>query len=104
MLLEASVNTLRSAAVFSKGIAKLHEACDTFLKLAKGYISSAGQADESWPRDAQHPTATDIFDPTSLSQQDWDAMFDDWDLGLGGENARNMSYVFTGGFPWHGAQ
>lgn len=103
-LLEASVKTLESAAAFSKGITKLHDACNTFLKLARGHLSSTSQADESWHNDMQYPSATDTFDPTALSQHDWDAMFDNWDLGLGGEDARSLSHVFTGGFPWQGVQ
>lgn len=45
----------------------------------------------------QQPT-TEAFDLTSPYGQDWDAMLDDWDLGLGGENAREMSSFLTGSF------
>ena len=46
---------------------------------------------ESYEGSLQQLLATEAFDPTSLYGQDWDAMLDDWDLGLGGENAREMS-------------
>jgi hypothetical protein len=51
-------------------------------------------------------TTTDVRDPGSdidididlpdfpLSQEDWNGMLDEWDLGLGAENAREMSAFF----------
>lgn len=35
-----------------------------------------------------------ILPDLPLSQQAWDGMFDEWDLGLGAENAREMSSYF----------
>ncbi|KAL8916800.1 MAG: hypothetical protein Q9208_008339 [Pyrenodesmia sp. 3 TL-2023] len=93
-LMEVSVETLKSAAQHSSGVAKLHHVCETFLNLAKAYVAQIKGPLYQQP-------ATDTFDPTSIYGQDWDAMLDDWDLGLGVENAREMSSFLTGGFfPW----
>lgn len=97
-LMEVSVETLKSAAQYSSGIAKLHEACKTFFNLAKAYMEQTIKKGESYEGPLHQQPATEAFDPTSLYGQDWDAMLDDWDLGLGGENAREMSSFLTGGF------
>ena len=89
--MEVSVETLKSAAQYSSGVAKLHDACETFFKLAKAYMAQTIQNLHQQP-------AAEPFDPASLYGQDWDAMLDDWDLGLGGENAREMSSFLTGSF------
>ena len=95
-LMEISVKTLKSAAQYSSGVAKLHDACETFFNLAKAYMAQTIKRGESYPLHQQR--ASEAFDPTSLYRQDWDAMLDHWDLGLGGENAREMSSFLTGGF------
>lgn len=46
---------------------------------------------------AWQPPETDVdidLPDFPLSQQDWNGMLDDWDLGLGAENAREMSMYF----------
>ncbi|KAL8991741.1 MAG: hypothetical protein Q9169_007695 [Polycauliona sp. 2 TL-2023] len=102
-LLGDFVSTLWSAAEHSPTIKKLHYACNSFHQIAKAYIA----------RQSQHipPAGTDpvgtftdwqnmnglgdaAFQPMSdslLSQQDWDLMLNDWDLGLGTLDARQMS-------------
>ncbi|KAK4994045.1 hypothetical protein LTR66_005842 [Elasticomyces elasticus] len=101
-LMGDSVETLKSAAQYSSGVAKLHDACETFFSLAKTYMAQTtmtGQQSYEGPLDQQ--VATEAFDPTSLYGQDWDTMLDDWDLGLGGENAREMSSFLAGNsFTW----
>ena len=96
--MEISVKTLRSAAEYSSGVAKLHDACETFLNLAKTYVAQMIKKGESYEGPLHQQPATEAFDPTRLYGQDWDAMLDDWDLGLGGENAREMSSFLTGSF------
>ena len=43
-------------------------------------------------------SAMEIFDVASLSKQDWDDMFKEWELGLSGETAREVSSFLTNGF------
>lgn len=97
-LMEASVGTLKSAAQYSSGVAKLHDACETFFNLAKAYMAHMIKKGESSEGPLHHQPATEAFDPISLYGQDWDAMLNDWDLGLGGANAREMSSFLTGSF------
>lgn len=92
--MEVSVETLRCAAQHSSGVAKLHDACETFFNLAKAYVAKTTRKADFYDRGP----ATETLDPTSLYRQDWDAMLDDWDLGIGGENAREMSSFLSGGF------
>jgi len=92
------VETLKSAAQYSPGIAKLHDACETFFKLAKAYMAQTNRREESYDGPLHQQSATEAFDVTSLYGREWDAMLDDWDLGLGGENAREMSSFLTGSF------
>ncbi|KAL9032414.1 MAG: hypothetical protein Q9180_006513 [Flavoplaca navasiana] len=103
-LLGEFVSTLQSAAEQSHSIKKLHYACNSFHQIAKAFVA----------RRSQHlpPSATGAnsncmdwqsFDGTSgespfqplsdtlLSQQDWDSMLSEWDLGLGTLDARQMS-------------
>lgn len=94
--MEISVETLKSAAQYSSGVAKLHDACETFFNLAKAYMVQTIRKGKSYEGPLQQQPAA--FDPASLYGQDWDAMLDEWDLGLGGENAREMSSFLTGGF------
>lgn len=96
--MEVSVQTLKSAAQYSSGVAKLRDACETFFNLAKAYMAQTIQKGASYEGPLHRQPATEAFDPTSLYGQDWGAMLDDWDLGLGGENAREMSSFLAGSF------
>ncbi|KAL8888507.1 MAG: hypothetical protein Q9215_004073 [Flavoplaca cf. flavocitrina] len=103
-LLGEFVSTLQSAAEQSHSIKKLHYACNSFHQIAKAFVARRSQH--------LHPSATgannistdwQAFDGTSgeyssqslsdtqLSQQDWDSMLSEWDLGLGTLDARQMS-------------
>lgn len=96
--MEISVETLKSAAQYSSGVAKLHDACETFFNLAKAYVAQTIRKGESYENPLHQQPATEAFELTSLYRQDWDAMLDDWDLGLGGEYAREMSSFLTESF------
>jgi hypothetical protein len=96
--MEVSVETLNSAAQYSSGVAKLHEACETFFNLARAYMTQTIKKSQSFNGPLHQHPATEAFDLTSLHGRKWDAMLDDWDLGLGGENAREMSSFLTGSF------
>lgn len=99
--MELSIQTLRSAAQYSSGVAKLRDACEAFFNIAKAYMVQTIKKGESHEGPPHQQPATEVFDPTSLNGQDWDAMLNDWDLGLGGENAREMSSFLTGSlFSW----
>ncbi|KAI9801894.1 MAG: hypothetical protein M1833_002208 [Piccolia ochrophora] len=101
-LMEASVETLKSAAQYSSGVAKLHDACETFLNLARVYMAQTMEKGGSYEGPLHQQPAPQAFDSTCLYGQDFDAMLDDWDLGLGGENARELSSFLTGGLSsWH---
>ena len=80
-LMEVSVETLKSAAQYSSGVAKLHDACETFFNLAKAYMAQTVKKGEFYDGTMHQQPATEAFDPISLYGQDWDAMLDDWDLG-----------------------
>ncbi|KAL8942077.1 MAG: hypothetical protein Q9211_001553 [Gyalolechia sp. 1 TL-2023] len=102
-LLGAFVSTLQSAAEQSRAVEKLYRACRSFHQIAEAYIANrSGRV--TLMKDKDEKVVTDCqplgrmseadFQPlseTSLSQQDWDFMLIDWDLGLGTEDARQMS-------------
>ena len=98
--MEASVTTLKSAAQHSSGVAKLHDACETFFNLAKAYMAHTTKQGESHGSAQHQYPAMEACDLTSFYRQDWDAMLNDWDLGLSGEYAREMSSFLTGSFSW----
>lgn len=96
--MEVSLETLKAAAQHSSGVTKLHDACEMFFNLAKAYMAQAIKRGESYDGPLHQQPATGVFDQTSLHGLDWDTMLDDWDLGLGGETAREMSSFLTGSF------
>ncbi|KAI4138576.1 MAG: hypothetical protein LQ341_004599 [Variospora aurantia] len=102
-LLEAFVLTLECAAEHSHAIRKLYRACSSFHQIAKVYIAQHSQHVASL-RDRAESVAVDsrsmdtivednlqALPEFSMSQQEWDVMLSDWDLGLGTEEARQMS-------------
>ena len=102
-LLGTFVSTLESAVEQSAAIRKLHHACSNFHQIAKAYVAHRSRhvalgtdSTENVVTDCQLLGVTGEPDPQSLpdfslSQQDWDLMLDDWNLGLGAEDARNFS-------------
>ncbi|KAL8852068.1 MAG: hypothetical protein Q9221_002998 [Calogaya cf. arnoldii] len=102
-LLGEFVSTLRSAAEQSHKLKKLHYACSSFYQIAKAYVARqsqilpparAGVEDTyaNWqPFDGAGDAAFEPLSDASLSQQDWDLMLSEWDLGLGTLDARQMS-------------
>ncbi|KAL2436650.1 hypothetical protein ABEF95_012747 [Exophiala dermatitidis] len=113
-LLEQVVCTLQGAAQASDGVSKLYRACTVFSHVATVYLGKGqGHADptnhtsyqtgeSAQPGHNVGPTPTYALQPETsfgatglqdipFSQQDWNDMFDDWDFGLGAENAREMS-------------
>lgn len=96
-LLSAVVDALGAAAKSSPGVRKLHDACSRFTKIAEVLLAS--------DINIQPPaTNTQSLDPYSgdfqmvpdfpMSQQDWDGMLNEFDLGLGVESAREMTSYF----------
>ena len=97
-LMDVSVTTLKSASKYSPGIAKLHTACETFFNLAKSYM--AQKVTEGETNSGLLYEEPERFDVASLSKEDWDEMFKEWELGLSGKNAREVSsFLATGFFP-----
>ena len=84
--MEASVRTLKAAVQASPGISKLHNACEAFFDLAKSYMAQV-------LRDGEGQPVLGSFDMTS---RDWNQLLDEWELGLAGENAREMSSFLSG--------
>ncbi|KAJ9615532.1 hypothetical protein H2200_001607 [Cladophialophora chaetospira] len=115
-LLESCVETLQNVAQVSASVSKLYKACRIFYQIAKIYLSQPAeklrlQDNQQTPRPttilpsnaslqqqyttSAQETGGDIDLPDfPLSQQDWNGMLDEWDLGLGAENARQMSAFF----------
>ena len=102
-LLGDFVSTLRSAAEQSHAIDRLHFACNSFHHIAKAYVARKSQRPPSlrvgaesgysdWqPSDGNGDASFQPLSESLLSQQDWDLMLSDWDLGLGTLDARQMS-------------
>ena len=104
-LLSDFVSTLRSAAEQSHMVKKLHYACNSFHEIAKVYLARKSKhpppcgidADNNGGREWQSidgdggEAAFQQLSDALLSQQDWDLMLSDWDLGLGTLEARQMS-------------
>ncbi|KAL8932766.1 MAG: hypothetical protein Q9216_006687 [Gyalolechia sp. 2 TL-2023] len=109
-LLGAFVSTLQSAAGQSRAVKKLYHACKSFHQIAEaytanrtGHVTLLKDRDKNVLADCQTMDRTGELDfqPLSesfVSQQDWDFMLRDWDLGLGMEDARQMS-TFLDLFP-----
>ena len=115
-LLEKCVNTLHSAAQLSPNVSKLHKACHIFYQIAKTYLSHpAAKSQQSDSQQMVNPSTilpstmpptqqqtTFLRDPVGdidlpdfpLSHEDFNGMLDEWDLGIGAENARQMSAFF----------
>ncbi|KAL8871209.1 MAG: hypothetical protein Q9174_002911 [Haloplaca sp. 1 TL-2023] len=103
-LLGEFVSTLRSAAEQSSMVRKLYNACNSFHEIAKAFVagkskhlpsSGLGTHDNRVESQSVDAMAGEVaFQPWTdglLSQQDWDLMLNDWDLGLGTLEARQMS-------------
>ena len=106
------MDTLHGAAQLSQSVSKLHRACRIFYQIAKIYMNHRPQTVEppGYQGDMPQPSASlpltetpqqlpqldsDIDLPDfPLSHEDWNGMLDEWDLGLGAENAREMSSYF----------
>ena len=102
-LLEAFVTTLKTVAEISPVVKKVLNACSNFLQIAKIYVATKNKqvtlldtAAEDAITDPQaldrpHEMNLEPLPQFSWSQQDWDLMLSEWDLGLGAEDARQMS-------------
>jgi hypothetical protein len=111
-LLEKCVETMHSAAHLSPSVSKLYRACRIFYQIAKIYLSHRAEtpinpgSKGALPRPAATVPSNDSPEPPPapdpdidlpdfpLSHEDWNGMLDDFDLGLGAENAREMSTFF----------
>ncbi len=115
-LLEQCVNTLDTAAHLSASVSKLYRACRIFYQIAKIYLSHP--ATNSQPSNSQQALRATTILPSHmspnqqyttaipdsggdidlpdlpLSHEDFNGMLDEWDLGIGAENARQMSAYF----------
>jgi hypothetical protein len=93
-LLRKTVTTLEAIADRSPAGRKLHGACAQFLKIAEMFLSldtakqSGGQPSPQTV-DA-YAVESQMLPEFPVSQQDWDGMLNDFDLGLGAESAREM--------------
>lgn len=91
-------------AQYCSGLKNLHSACITFYQLAEKYMAQAAPQPELRHQEPAAAAAEEVkpehLDPMAFSQSEWDSMLDSWDLGLGGENAREMANVLSG-FSWN---
>ncbi|KAL8655066.1 MAG: hypothetical protein Q9210_001127 [Variospora velana] len=102
-LLGAFVSTLGCAAEQSHAVRKLYHACSSFHQIAKVYIAQQSRhvallRDRAEDVVADYKSMDNMVEHNlqalpefSMSQQEWDIMLSDWDLGLGTEDARQMS-------------
>lgn len=102
-LLDTFVATLKTVAEISPVVKKVLNACSNFLQIAKIYVATknkqAALSDTAAEDVITDPQTLDKTQETNLeplpqfswSQQDWDLMLSEWDLGLGAEDARQMS-------------
>ena len=109
-LIEKCVDTLHTASQVSVSVSKLYRACRIFYQIAKLYLSQRDKDPQSpavqkaLPNPSTTVPSDDAqqvpFDPDvelpdfPLSHADWNGMLDEWDLGLGAGNAREMSFFF----------
>ena len=111
-LLEKCVDTLHSAAQLSPAVSKLYRACRIFPQIAKIYLMQRADNAPKTPGsqkvvvsqpssafmpsndflERHQPIDGDIDLPDfPLSHEDWNGMLDEWDIGIGAGNAREMS-------------
>ncbi|KPI45262.1 uncharacterized protein AB675_2796 [Cyphellophora attinorum] len=93
-LLRKTVKALESIADRSPAGRKLHGACAQFLKIAEMFLS-LDSVKQPGSQPSPKAVVTDNVESQMLpefpvSQQDWDGMLNDFDLGLGAESAREM--------------
>jgi hypothetical protein len=119
-LLGNSVHTVQSIAQRSPNLTKLLSACQSFYRIASDYhnqnaqpthVFDAAEATTQVPVPKPIPVGQVSFesDPSSFnymdfSMQNWDQMFDGWELGLGAESARQMTSYFEQFPPISGIQ
>ena len=109
MLLDTAVSTLRSASQVAPTINKLRDACEKFCQIGTAYLAQeeavAPQFNNSKPVSSSdvlpdgplaYPTQMDFqaMSDFPMQQGEWDGMLNEWDLGLGAENAREMTAWF----------
>ena len=111
-LLSRAISTVEQAAKRSKGLYKLLEACRNFHRIASAKYASQPQrgtmrqptSSNSSTTCQQRPESVKIedYDPTQAAPEfnfadftmDWDQTLDGWELGLGADNAKEMSNFF----------
>lgn len=101
-LLDRIISSLQSAAQQSPSIAKLHHLCSTYHRVGRAYFNSTYQASkralgeghsgiqnsvEVNQTDTPFNSMGDVFLPGGT----WDGLFDQWNPGLGEENALEVS-------------
>ncbi|KAL9049665.1 MAG: hypothetical protein Q9206_005416 [Seirophora lacunosa] len=102
-LLGAFVSTLGQVVEQSHAVSKLHRACSSFHEIARVFLAQQSRhgaplGDRAEDVDADCQSIDNMAEHSlqplpdfSLSQEEWDVMLSEWDLGLGTEDARQMS-------------
>ena len=111
-LLSRAINTVEQAAKRSKGLYKLLEACRNFHRIASAkYASQPQRATMHQPISSTTSTIRQQrlesvkvkgYAPSQAAPEfnfadftmDWDQTLDGWELGLGADNAKEMSNFF----------
>ncbi|KAI9843007.1 MAG: hypothetical protein M1838_002893 [Thelocarpon superellum] len=65
-----------------------------FYQIAKAHLAHVAPSHDTQIPHDWHQSGQQSLPDLSLSRQDWDGMLDDWELGIGAENARQMSSFF----------
>ena len=99
-MLRNVVAVLDDAAQRSPAADKLFNACSKFTKIAEALLSQDSLAAKD-PKTQTPPSSAEMY-PVDyqtlpdfpMSQSDWDGMLNEFDLGLGVENAREMTSYF----------
>jgi hypothetical protein len=98
------VTVLELAADRTPGNQKLHRTCSQLTKVAEVLLAQSleGKTLKETPSGQQpSPLPPDVLNMDfealpdfPMTQEDWDGMLNDWDLGLGAEDARGMKSYF----------
>jgi hypothetical protein len=99
------VSVLELAADRTPGNQKLHRTCSQLTKVAEVLLAQSleGKTLKETSSDGQEPSPLppdvlnvdfDALPDFPMTQEDWDGMLNDWDLGVGAEDARGMKSYF----------
>ena len=100
-LLGNIVDTIEAATSETPAFHNLARACKTFYEIAQAFLSSTRRLPDPSSMSVKTPNPyenplTPAYRPFRLlfTQQDWNSMLSEWDLGMGADSAREMQSFF----------